>query len=164
MPSVLKHFAQHWAGGGGVDDCSFQALLQLCQISPPLGFWVLSNLFLFPNQRRRHWVKYLGYCMPGLSPLGLNIDWCINILYNKQYNGPFSKFQNPQVYYPNCSRDHDVMCNMWSHSLTVFHNLGLTQVIGKNDAWKRLRQVIISWLFISTVRPLLPDIQNDCES
>ena len=60
--------------------------------------------------------------MPGPPPLGLNIDWCINIPYNKQYNSPFSEFPKPQVYHPNCSSYHDVMSNMWSHTLTVFHN------------------------------------------
>ena len=143
VPSVFKCFAEHWSRreGEGVweeevekevkssslpstfdDGCSFQALSWHCQISPPLGFWVLSNLFLFPTQRRRHWVNYPRYCMPGLPPLGLNIDWCINIPYNKKFNGPFSKFQKPQLYHPNCSRDHDVVHNMWSHTLTVFHN------------------------------------------
>ena len=143
VPSVFKCFAEHWSRreGEGVweeevekevkssslpstfdDGCSFQALSWHCQISPPLGFWVLSNLFLFSTQRRRHWVNYPRYCMPGLRPLGLNIDWCINIPYNKKFNGPFSKFQKPQLYHPNCSRDHDVVHNMWSHTLTVFHN------------------------------------------
>ena len=58
----------------------------------------------------------------GALPWGLNIDWCINNPYNKQYNGPFSELQKPQVYHPNTSRDHDVMGNMCSLTLAVFHN------------------------------------------
>lgn len=79
--------------------------------------------------------------MPGLPSLGLNIDWCINIPYNKQFNGPFSKFQKPQLYHPNCSRDHDVV---YFITLALGLSSDLTKVIRKNDAWKRLRQVIIS--------------------